>query len=113
MKFTLKREDEFIPKWNGNDKQDEPIKFTIRALNTVERDSIFTISHNLDGVPLVKTDFLKAFRIGVVRVSGLTVDGAEVSKAEEVIKLPGFYELVLEVGTEVIARNPFEQNSKN
>lgn len=105
MKFTIAREIEFIPKWNGNDKSDEPIKFTLKYLNSIERDAVMGLSFDQEGKVQIKPDHLKACRLGIKKIDSLNVDGPIIS-AEPFLKLPGFYELFLEVGGQIISMNP-------
>ena len=105
MKFTLAREKEYIPTWEGNDKQDEPVKFTLRYLNTVERDDIISPAFGEDGKVNIKPNYAKAFKLGVVKIEGMNVDGVQVRSPADFLKLSGFYELFLEVAGQVMMMN--------
>lgn len=105
MKFTLAKEREYIPTWEGNDKQEEPIKFTLRYLNTVERDDIISPQFGEDGKVNIKPNYIKAFKLGVSKIEGFNVDGSQVKTSIEFLKLTGFYELFLEVAGQVLMQN--------
>ncbi len=49
MKFTIAREIEFLPEWNGNKQEDDPIKFTLRFLTAPERDEVLGMGFETDG----------------------------------------------------------------
>ena len=113
MKFTLARETEYTPKWNGNDKAEEPIVFGLRYLNTPERDSVLSPAFGPDGKPIVKPDYQRAFNLGVVSIRGLTVDAKPITARKEFLELPGFYELFLEVASQILLMNAVDDSLKN
>lgn len=101
MKVILSREKDFIPKWNDNQESDEPVKFIIRAMTTSERDECTDIVFDHEGQENLKPDFKKYFRKGVKRIENLFVDGKPITKAVEILELPGLYDLYLEVASEI------------
>ena len=107
MKFTIAREEEFVPKWNENDKAEEPIKFILKNLNTVEREGLTSVDFSDDGKPHIKIDFIRACRIGIRKIENLIVENKAIEKAQDFLDcpVPGFSELAREVGSHVVAAN--------
>lgn len=117
MKFTLKREEEFVPKWNGNQEADEPIRFLCKHLSIVDREDLIKVSFGEDGKPLTKLDFLRAFKSGVKHIDNLIVDGKAIETVVDYLSLPGpgFSTLMQEVGSHIISMTAAksEEDSKN
>lgn len=115
MKFTIAREEEYIPKWRDNDKEDEPIMFVLRHLNSVEREGLLNISFDEDGKPRFKADNIRALRVGVKRIDNMIVNGQTISKVTEYLDLPGVHELTMEIGSKIISMNAIrsEEEAKN
>ena len=114
MKFTIAREIEFVPEWNGNKESDEPIKFILKYLTGPERDEIINIAFDAEGKVSVKPNFVKACRTGIKKIEGLTVDGKSVTTANEFLGLPGFDDLYHELGNQIMTMNPIkDDNLKN
>ena len=112
MRYNIKKEIEFIPSWEGNDKQDEPIKFYLKHLNVTERDDIFSPVADETGRVKVKLNSIKAFTIGVSKIENLTVDGKEITTPRAMLQLPGFYELMIEVATRIMTMNAFDEEAQ-
>jgi hypothetical protein len=102
MKFSLAKEFEYTPAWEGNRKNPEPIVFTLRYLNSIERDEIISPGVNESGKVSIKPNYVKAFKNGVIKISRLNVNDSDVVNADEFLKLGGFYELFLEVAGKIL-----------
>lgn len=114
MKFTIAREIEFVPEWNGNRDEDEPIKFTLKYLTAPERDEIVNMAFDVDGKVSVKPNFQKACKMGIKKIEGLTVDGKQITTANEFLGIPGFDDLYHELGNQIMVMNPIkDDNLKN
>lgn len=112
MKFRLAKDLDFVPVWQGNNKQDEPITFRLRYITVPERDELLAPAFE-DGKVTIKPNYPKAFRLGVAGISGLNVDGADISDAQAFLRLPAsFHELMLEVASKVLSMNA-ETDLKN
>lgn len=111
MKFTIAREIEFIPEWNGNAKADQPIRVTLKYLTGPERDQILDLSFDASGKVLVRTNFEKACRLGIKRFDDFMVDGKAIVTADEFLKTPGFEDLYREIGGKIMLMNPIADES--
>lgn len=112
MKLTIEKEWEYIPFWNNNQADSEPIKFILCNLTTAERDSCVELSFDQDGKPIFKSDNQRIFKAGVRQIENLSVNGEKISSATGVMTMPGLYELFLEVASEILAKN-MRRDSKN
>ena len=111
MKFTIDREVEFVPEWNENRKADEPIKFTLKYLTGPERDDIVNLAFDAEGKVSVKPNFVKACKVGIKKIEGLTVDGKQITTADEFLKIPGFDDLYHELGNQIMTMNPIKDEA--
>lgn len=106
MKFTISREEEFIPTWRDNDKSDSPIKFILKNLSVTERDGLLNVAFDSEGKPNTKTDFPKACRIGIKSIENLIVNEIPIEKASQFLDLPGeFHDLMMNVATKILTMN--------
>jgi len=112
MRLTIAKEGEYIPEWNGNKEDDEPIKFVLRHLTTGERERAIEFGMAEDGKSVVKPDLRSLFRTAVVRVENLHVNDKSLTKADDVLSAPDLYDLFVEVAVYVLAQNA-RQDPKN
>ena len=112
MKINIARESEYIPEWNDNESNDEPIKFFLRDLTTAERDGCISLKVNEKGESVIDPDYQKIFRRGVIRIENLEVNDEKIKTAEMVLKTPGLWNLFLEVAGRILLQNT-EGLSKN
>ena len=111
MKITLSTGEEFIPKWQGNDKSESPIIFKLHYLTMPERESCQYFVAPIDDKKRseksirVRVDLSRFFMLGVESIKGLTVevDGVEkaILTAEDFMALPGMDDLYTEVALRV------------
>ncbi len=103
MKFTISREEVFVPTWKNNDKDEEPIRFLLKHLTIIEREGLLNFTYDEDGKVRFKPDNLKAVRFGVKKIENLIVDGKSIETAAEFLTLPAdFHDLLMEVGSKII-----------
>ncbi|MFA5376862.1 MAG: hypothetical protein WC455_14020 [Dehalococcoidia bacterium] len=112
MKFTIAREKEFVPTVNGNDKEETPVKFILKYLNSVEREGILNSTFDEEGRVRIKPDYRKACLTSIKKINDFVVDNKPIETAKDFLELPGFYEMFLEVASEIISMNAV-QDSKN
>jgi hypothetical protein len=105
MKFTIAREEEFIPKWNDNEKSDSPIKFILNHLNVIDREGLLAITYDDEGKPRFKADNIKACKLGIKRIENLIVNETSIENALQFLASPGLHELAMEVGAKIITMN--------
>lgn len=105
MKLSLNREFEYIPNWNDNKKDNDPIKFYIRDLTTAERDDYvkFKLVDGKD--PGAEADLQKIFSKCVQRIENLEVEGEKIETARKLLDTPGLWALFLEVATHISTHN--------
>jgi N-acetyl-gamma-glutamylphosphate reductase len=105
MKITINREKTIFPKTLGNDKADQPDKFTVtfRVPNAAEMEEVLT----------EKTPDTKMFGKFVTKVTGLTDDLLTEIKATDIVALPGTYPLVAETAQEILRAGMLTVDEKN
>jgi hypothetical protein len=112
MRLTVAKEEEYVPQWNGNVEEDEPVKFTLSYLTTADRDACIPVDFNEEGEFHLKPDYRKLFTKGVRRIEGLYVNDKPIKTPLEVLNTPGLYELYMEVATHLLTMN-VRRDSKN
>lgn len=107
MKIRISREIEFIPEWNNNQEETDPIKAVLMDLSTAEREECIRMVIVAGGDVELKPDYQKLFKRGVTRIDNLSVeiDGKEqkITTPEDLLKAPGFYNLFMEIATKIIS----------
>ena len=101
MKLLIEKEYQYVPEWNGNKKEDNPVVFNLKALTEFERDKII-IQKYLDGGLETSTNRSEAVRLAVVSIENLFVNGVEIKTARQLLDVPGISSLIAELATEVI-----------
>jgi hypothetical protein len=113
MGFTIKTEEEYIPTTIKNPDNEAPIKFWLKYLNSIDRDSILGLEF-IDGKSHTTIDFIKACRAGILRIENLIVNGKAIVNANDFLNSP-FHDTMLEVGKQITIMNPLnnEEALKN
>jgi NRPS condensation-like uncharacterized protein len=106
MEITIDRTFEFIPKWNDNDKTDNPVIVTGYMLTGEQYSRCVKLGTEMaiDG-----KRYLKEARI---KIRNLVVNGKPIVNVEDLLRVPGLILLYNEIVAEVINLNAFEP-SKN
>ncbi len=102
MKVSILKKTQFIPKWNENSLETDPVKFHLRYLTTGEIEACIKIKpvRIAGGDPEIEidTDSRRMFELAVVRIENLEVEpGGEIATAKELMGQPGFNRLYNEV----------------
>ena len=102
MKVSILKETEFIPKWNENSLETDPVKFHLRYLTTGEIEACIKIKpvRITGGDPEVEidTDSRRIFELAVMRIDNLEIEaGGKITTAKELMDQPGFNRLYNEV----------------
>jgi hypothetical protein len=113
MSFTVRTEEEFVPTTIHNPDSESPIKFILKYLNSIERDGIIALEF-IDGKSHGKVDFIRACRVGILRIENLIVNDKAIKTADEFLRGP-FHDTMLEVGKQIVMMNPLgnEEDLKN
>ena len=112
MKVTLNKESEYIPEWNDNRNDEDPIKFHLRDLTTAERDSYVKFKLVEGKEPKTEADFQMIFSKCVKKIDNLEVDGEKIDSARKLLNTAGLWPLFMEVATYISAHN-MAATSKN
>ena len=116
MKITFDDTYEFVPAWNGNKADAEPITFKLRYLTSPERSRC--IQKDIIVVDGEKTQIKvnyrerEMFELSVEKITGLDANGKKVETAKDFLaekRLSGLFD---EVVNEIVARNT-RQDLKN
>ena len=112
MDIKIERtEYEYIPEWNGNKEDANPIKATISLLTPAQRDDCYDYEFGGPEV-MIKPNMKQFVRLGVKAISNLTVDGKAVTDGRILCATIGLDGLYSELATEVIRANT-RQDLKN
>lgn len=105
MELTIERNYEFVPEWNGNKKDANPIVFEMRRLSTGERDKFMEYTFTTDGQLQIAPDRQGMFLAAVVNIRNLKMNGENISKPRDLLSSPGLDAVFAEVVTDIIAQN--------
>lgn len=108
MKLTISSEFDYIPEWNDNQDEDEPIVFHCRYLTAGERDKVMDFSTSFeDGEPVPKAtiDRRAVIEKCVKSIENLTINSRNVTTAKQLIEEPALGGLYMEVAMELVSRN--------
>jgi len=108
----LEKEVEYIPEWNENREEDEPITFTLRYITDAERSRCQVPRFDEQGNPAVEVDYEGFVKCGVTKIENFKVNGKEITTARQFSKLSGFHQLHMEVALKIFSLNA-RQDSKN
>ena len=112
MKLELTQQVEYVPEWNENQKDSEPISFTLRHLTTAERAKCTDTGQTEQGHLHIKPDYERMFRLAVVKIENLDVGGKQLETARDVLATPGLYMLFFEVALYILNMNPIGDKKK-
>ena len=111
------KEVEFVPEWNDNKKDPNPIRFRLRYLNNSQRSDLIRWKADSSGEIHLDPDRRGLLLAGVVKVENLWVveDGArkEIKTAMALLQSYGLEALMIELATEIISMNPRQEVEKN
>jgi hypothetical protein len=104
MAFKIKTEEEFIPTTIKNEDNEQPIKFHLKYMNSVERDGVINLEF-IDGQSHVKPDFVKACKMGIMSIENLVINEKTIKTADDFLRYP-LHDTMLEVGKVILMMNP-------
>lgn len=96
----------YIPKWDGNQEKDDPIKAHLTWLKTGQRAQCYEGVVDDDGTVRHKVNYRRLVQFGLKRLEGFRVNGKDVETPEEFLATPGFDILLMELGVEILNMNP-------
>lgn len=109
MKIKIKKLDTFIPEWNDNKKEDNPIKFNLRYISTGEYDDCLIPTANKKGKTNIDIDYKLMVEYATLSIDNLSVevDNVEIKieNATQLLAHPGMQELYYELRLYVITMN--------
>jgi len=108
----LEKEVEYIPEWNKNQEETEPITFTLRYITDAERSRCQRPRFDEKGNPEVEIDYEGFIKYGVAKIENFKVNGKAITTARQFNALSGFSQLHMEVALQVFSMNA-RQDSKN
>ena len=97
MKLSLSKEIEYIPEWNDNKKEADPIIAIFRHLTTDQRNDCMDTGFDKNNKMIIKPDLGKIFRWALVELKNLDIDDEMIKTANDVLKKPGLYNLFMEL----------------
>ncbi len=111
MKLSIEKEYDYIPEWNGNKNDEQPIVFHLRGITDIEREKCITKKY-VDGNVEMHTNESQLFRYAVQSIENLEINERQIKTATEFLALPGLSGLFSEVIVEVIT-NTARKDLKN
>lgn len=107
MKYSrVDKSVDYIPMWDGNQERekDEQIVFSLRYMTNAELSRCYETSF-VNGEPVVETNNENLIKYGVESISGLNVNGIDITDARGFNALRGFTKLYTEIATQVMIQN--------
>lgn len=98
---------EYIPKWDGQDKEENPIKIKIKILSYNDILKYGSENENLDKYNVAK----KMFCESVISIENLKFNGKEIKKGEDLWKL-GKQGLIEEVNKQIFKESSLSEIEK-
>lgn len=86
MKIIIDDKYEFVPEWNGNREDENPIKFYCRYLTVPERARVIQKNIEVGGesaAVLVNYKEKEIFDLSVIRIENLEVNGKKIATATD------------------------------
>lgn len=111
------KEVEYVPEWNDNRKEQNPIRVKLRFLNNAQRSDLIRWKADQSGQINLDPDRRGLIMAGVVKIENLWVvdDGVrkEIRSGIALMQSYGLEALVIELATEIIGMNPRQEAEKN
>ena len=107
------KEVEFIPEWNGNKLEAQPIRITLRFLNNAQRTDLIRWRGDVSGAVNFDPDKRGLLMGAVAKIENLWMveDGVrkEIRTAQALLQSYGLEALVIELVTEIVGMNPRQE----
>lgn len=99
-RIEILKQKEFVPGWNDNDKEENPITFVLNYLSTQDTHEVIELQEES-----YRLNMIKEFRKAVAKIRNLEIEiGGEIKAiqtADEFLLTPGFINLFYEVIKEI------------
>jgi len=109
---TVSKDIVYIPDWDDNKEDAEPIKATLKYLTDAERSRCSTVGQDAKGNVNVELNYELLVKLGVVGFESFKVNGEEIKTARQFLDLSGFSLLLIELGSQIFIMNA-RTDSKN
>lgn len=106
MDIKLEKKFDFIPEWNNNKQEDEPVVFHCQLLTVAEYEGCMKVG---DTVTIDRRAYLKK---SILKIDNLSVGGKPIYDADEFLRARGVSALFTEVSTHLLTINS-EEPGKN
>jgi len=111
------KEVEYVPEWNDNKKDPNPVRVRLRFLNNSQRTDLIRWKADQSGQIHLDPDRRGLLLAGVVKIENLWVieDGVrkEIKTGMALMQSYGLEALMIELATEIIGMNPKQEVEKN
>jgi hypothetical protein len=111
------KEVEYVPEWNENRKEKDPIKIRLRFLNNSQRSDLIRWKADSSGQINLDPDRRGLILTGVTKIENLWIveDGIrkEIKSGMALLQTYGLEALMIELATEIIGMNPRQEAEKN
>jgi len=108
MKFTFENEFEYIPVFNNNREDSQPIKAKFRYLTTPEREKYIQVDYvSIDGVMERRTsfDYTGILKASLISLENCEPNGQKVTTAKGLLEFEGLSQLSNEMADYAAGRN--------
>ncbi len=108
MKLTFDDKYEFIPKWNGNESDPEPVNIKCRYLSSPERSRCIKkeiLADNDKSTVKIVYHEVDLFTLSVEKIENLEVNGKKIKTATEFLAEENLSSLFDEIVNEIVRRN--------
>ena len=105
MKLKINQTGEFIPKWNDNENEENPIKFEFTKITPALMAKIVSkkvIYRDDEPEITIEFDFDKIVKNCITKIENLEINGAAIRFASEILKQSGLGDLITEIGSHIL-----------
>lgn len=108
MELTFSNEFEYIPTFNNNREEENPVRVICRYMTTPERSkNIESVLMTVNGESQSRTVFHNdaILRASILRIENLKVNGVEITTAKALLAIEGLSQLSEEIASYIATRN--------
>ena len=107
MDIKIVKESEFIPQWNDNREQADPLRVLLQALTTTQRTECVDFGVDENGQTVVRPKLRLLCKYGVKEIKNLSAEGTPIKTVDDLLSSRGggLEVLLTEIGMEILVRN--------
>lgn len=108
MELTFSSEFEYIPAFNDNQENENPIKIICRYMTTPERskyieNKLMTVNGEIQSQTIFHNEAI--LKASILKIENLKVNGVEIKTAKALLEIEGLSQLSEEIATYIATKN--------